>query len=68
MGADIRYARPAKGSITAKGKLEGDSSSLLEALELDRRAEFAVKVELADERTRRVAEMVVRWYARRRRA
>lgn len=67
-GADIRYTRPARGTITAKGKLERDGSSLLEGLESTRRAEFAVKVRLADERGRAVAEMVVRWYARLRRA
>jgi acyl-coenzyme A thioesterase PaaI-like protein len=67
-GADIRYARPAKGTITARGKLEGDGPSLLEELESNRRAEFAVEVGLADERGRAVAEMVVQWYTRLRRA
>jgi len=63
-GADISYRKLAQGVITATGRLDGDASELLAALDEDGVVRFAVEVELTNAVGDVVAEMAVRWHVR----
>jgi acyl-coenzyme A thioesterase PaaI-like protein len=64
-GAEIRYLKPAAGTIIASGELEGEAPELLERIAGGARAEFSVEVVLSDGAGDGVvARMMVRWHAR----
>lgn len=61
----VRYARPAKGPITATAETDGTADDLRAALERDGRARFTVAVRLADAQEREVASATFEWHVSR---
>lgn len=64
--AEISYLRIARGDITARGRLEGESDAILGELDREGRVRFPVAVELTDAEGTVVCEMTVHWYVRKR--
>lgn len=63
--ASIEYVALARGPITATATLDEDPSELLARLDDAGRAQFPVRVELADDQESKVAEVTVDWHVRR---
>lgn len=62
--ARIRYLKPARGTITALGRVAGEPDALVRELQQQGKLRFEVTVALADEAGVQVAEMAVEWHAR----
>lgn len=62
--ARIQYLKPAKGTITAEGRVDRDPDQLVEEIRSEGKARFDVAVTLSDEAHVVVAEMKVQWHAR----
>jgi len=60
--ATIKYLKIAKGTITARGKLNGDAEALKAELDANGRVQFPVDVVLTDSTGLEVCEMVVHWH------
>lgn len=60
--ATIDFARPAKGTITARAAVDGEKAALLAALDAEGKVRFAVKVSIEDAEGREVARMSVDWH------
>lgn len=63
--APVAYLKPAKGAITAVGKLVERTDAVRTRLEADGKAVFDVAVSLTDATGLEVATMNVSWYAKR---
>lgn len=63
--ASVAYLNPAKGAITAVGKLVEPTDAVRTRLEADGKAVFDVAVSLTDPTGLEVATMNVSWYAKR---
>lgn len=59
--AHIRYARLAKGRITAEARVAGTRDSLIATLEREKKVAFDVTVVLSDAEGKEVATMRVSW-------
>lgn len=59
--AQIRYARLAKGLITAEARVAGSREALIATLERDKKVAFDVTVTLTDAEAKEVATMRVSW-------
>lgn len=59
--AQIRYARLAKGRITAEARVAGARDALIAALERDKKVSFDVAVTMSDAEGKEVATMRVSW-------
>lgn len=64
-GAEIHYRKLARGPIVATAELEADPARLLDELERAGEVRFAIAVALTDRSGDVVADMTVRWAARR---
>jgi hypothetical protein len=62
--AEITYKKIARGPITATGVLAADPGALLDELDRDGEVRFAIDVALTDDDGEVVADMTVRWNAR----
>jgi acyl-coenzyme A thioesterase PaaI-like protein len=62
--AEITYKKIARGPITATGVLAADPDALLDELARDGQVRFAIDVALTDDDGEVVADMTVRWNAR----
>lgn len=62
--ASIRYLKPARGTITAQGRVDGDPDALVDEIRSQGKARFDVAVTLSDEDKVVVAEMKVQWHAK----
>lgn len=60
--ASIRFARIARGRITATARCDTPAESLLARLDADGRVSFAIDVNMADDSGREVASMQVTWH------
>ncbi|WP_156256091.1 DUF4442 domain-containing protein [Sandarakinorhabdus oryzae] len=60
--AGIRYARIARGRITATARCDTPADALLERLDADGKVSFAVDVSMSDDSGRDVAAMQVTWH------
>lgn len=63
--ASVTYRKPAKGAITAIGKLVEPTDAVRARLEAEGKAVFDVAVSLTDPTGLEVATMNVSWYAKR---
>lgn len=61
-GSNIAYARPAKGTITAKAAVDGDKAALFAALDAEGKVRFPVTITMEDSEGREVARMSVDWH------
>lgn len=57
----IAYKKIAKGTITARAKVDGDSEALRAALDRDGRVRFSLSVALSNAAGAEVATMTVEW-------
>ncbi len=64
--AEITYMKIARGDITARGRLQGESDAILGELDREGRVRLPVGVELSDADGTVVCEMTVHWYVRKR--
>ncbi len=62
--ADVRYLKPARGTITATGKAAADASECLQELKTQGKTVLPVEVSIADEAGLVVATMEVEWHIR----
>jgi acyl-coenzyme A thioesterase PaaI-like protein len=62
--AQIRYLKPAKGTITATGKVRENVDELVQQLNAVGKVTLTVDVVMQDENGVVVAEMVVTWHVR----
>lgn len=62
--ARIQYLKPARGTIAAAARVQGDPDALVDDLRQQGKTRFEVKVSLSDEAKVVVAEMTVEWHAR----
>lgn len=62
--AQISYLKPARGPITATGRIDGDIDALRARLDGDGKVDFGVLVDLEDALGVKVAEVSVAWYVR----
>ena len=61
-GATVKYAKVAKGTITAQARTKEKASKLRNDLETDGKAVFEVDVHFRDDRGEEVANMTVGWH------
>ena len=64
--AEIRFAAPARGTVTARARLTTPAETLLAELDRDGRTRPPVEVRLSDESGKEVAVMNVLWNLKRR--
>lgn len=63
----IRYSKIAKGSISARARVESQASELLKELETQGMVRFPVEVSLSDESGDEVAALSAEWHVSRKR-
>jgi uncharacterized protein (TIGR00369 family) len=62
--AQIRYARPGKGTLTAEGKVREDVDEVMRGLDAEGKVRLNVDVLLKDETGTVISEMSVQWHVR----